>query len=104
MRGGGRRDAGRDRHGDATDLAAQLLNLADVDPGTHLDPDGLHGGDYLEGALDGRPRRIEDGEEAVPRGVHLPAVMAAQGSAHERVVKLDEVAPPSVPKLDGHLG
>jgi hypothetical protein len=104
---GGRRERGNPRanvHGDASDLPGDRLDLAGVHAGTNLDPQFLHGlGDRSRTAHASR-RPVECGEEAVARGVDLPATEATEHGSHHPVVTLHQVPPPLVPELGCLLG
>jgi hypothetical protein len=100
----GGHDPGADRDGDPADLAGDLLDLADVKPGPHLEAERLDGFADVEGALDGRGGGVEDGEEAVSRRIDLAATVTAQCRPNGLVMLLDEITPGAIAQLRRQLG
>ena len=89
--GGEGGDAGSGVHRDAPDLAAgPVFHLPGVQSGADLQAKGPDGVAYGLGAGDGPGRAVEDGQRAVARGVHQPALVAVQLAPQQ----LDEVAEP----------
>ena len=79
-----------DVHGDAADLPVDRLDLARVDPGANLEPEGPDGLDDRLAQRTARAGPSKRGEEAVSRGVDLDPVVAGQDRSDRRVVRLDE--------------
>jgi len=75
-----------------------------MDTRTDLDAEIAHSIADRQSAADGARRAVERGEESVPRRVHLDAAMSLQLRPDERVVPLDERAPPAISQLGGLRG
>jgi hypothetical protein len=83
-------------HGNAAELGAKDLRLADVQAGADLDAERL----YLAGdgrrTSDGVRRLVESREEPIPGAVNLPPVEAPQRSSNDLVVTGQELSPPTI--------
>ena len=95
--------ASRDVDGDAADLLAGRLHLARVQAGADPQPepvDGRHGGGRAAHPVG---RGLEGREEAVARGVDLPAAVPLQLAPDGLVVPAHQGAPPTVAQLGRHV-
>ena len=97
-------DSRANGHCDPANLGADLLHLTDMEAGADLKAQRLHALDRLECARRRRGGSVEDGKEAVARGIHLAPTMALQGSADDLVVLLHEFTPAAIPQLGDHFG
>src|SRR5262249_43016392 len=89
-----RGDARRDVDGHPADVVADVLALAGVHAGAHLDAELLHARDDLARAADRDRRRASpDREERVADRLDLDEAEAIELLAHDAVVRREQVAP-----------
>ncbi len=91
-----RGNPGADVHGDSADVVGGHLNLSGVKPGTNLHAEIAHPLDGSGGTADAARRSVEDGEDAVPGRIYLPAAMTLYLPSDDGEVSLEELAPPMV--------
>ena len=87
------RDPGADVDGDPPGLAADLLDLAHVDPGPELDAERLGPLLDVKREGDGLERRLERRVQPVAGGVDLVAAEQAEGGASLAQVALEQALP-----------
>ncbi len=88
-------------YGDAADVVAADLAFAGVQPGAHLDAEGLHRVSNCHGAADRSLRAVERGQETVAGGVHLAAAEANELRTDDGVVRVEQRVPVAVADLGG---
>lgn len=87
------------RRGDPPDLVADERHLTGVNPGPDLEAQRRERIDGGTSTANGRGGNVEHGEEAVARGVDLPAAEADQLAADDGVVARQDVPPTAVTQL-----
>ncbi len=93
-----------DVNGHPGDVVAPGLDLASVDPGSHINAETLQGFSDGQGALDGPTGTVKGGHETVSDGLHLSAPEAFDLGTHALVVTVQQVPPAFVPELSGLVG
>ena len=71
-----------------------------MEPGPDLEAERAHAGADRARGADGPGGAVEGGQEAVARGVDLAPAEPRELLAHQRVVRLEQVAPAPVAQLD----
>ncbi len=90
-------------YGDASELVADNFTLACVQPGTHLNPQGLdlvRDGTRASNCPSGT---IKSGQETIARGIDLAPSEPLQRAADHRVVILEQIPPSAIPQRDSLL-
>ena len=93
-----------DVHREPADPLAPHLHLTGVHAGADRDPDARERVTDRAGAADRATGSVEGGEEPVAGGVDLAPAEPGQLLAHDRVVLVEERAPPGVAELGGPRG
>jgi hypothetical protein len=94
------RDARRDVHGHAADLAALDLDLAGMESGSHGDPNRTHPIDDRRGAADGTGWAIEGREKAIAKSLNLAPAVTREFLTDSLIVPIEQTAPLAIPDLD----
>src|SRR4029453_9834668 len=85
--------------GDAPALAVDEVPLAGLQPGSHFEPEFAKAFADRAGAVDRSCRAIECCEEAIARGVHLPATELPKLRPNGLVMFLQQFSPGTVAEL-----
>src|SRR5215218_3613679 len=101
---GGGHDAGPDVDGDAADVVAAQVELADVDPGPDVQPDLAQLPAEGQGAADGPAGPVEDGQDAVAGALDQPPPLLGDQPPGQLVVDVQQLPPAAVAELAGPLG
>jgi hypothetical protein len=94
-----RRHSGTDVNGETADSVLGNLAFTGVETGAHLQAEQGGGLPDGAGAGDGPAGCSEGGEEAVACWLDLPALEAPEFSAHQGVMTLEDLPPPTVPQV-----
>src|SRR5262249_34125870 len=91
--------ASADMHSNACEIGADDLAFPSVQAAPYLKSELPHCIPDCAGAADGSSGPVESSEEAVARGVYLPAAVLLKHVADLRIKRLKQLTPPMIAKL-----